>query len=74
MAKSKEDRLPTERELDAMVGTTPFDGECQVLCAELLDAVEELQGATGITKVRIQATIRAFRARLKELHCTCFPQ
>ena len=53
---------------------SPISGECSVLCADLLNAVEQLQGSTGISRLRIMAHIRALRSRMKELKCPpCLP-
>lgn len=65
--------FPTEKELDELVAS-PISGECSVLCADLLNAVEQLQGSTGISRLRIMAHIRALRSRMKELKCPpCLP-
>lgn len=75
MSHHPDQRLPTEAEVDALVGTAPFDGECTVLCNTLMRDTEELQGATGLARLRLQAAIRAIRARMKELKCgACLPQ
>ncbi len=66
--------VPTEKELDQMLGAPSFNGECQVLCNDLLEAIDELQDAKGIQRLRIMARIRALRSRMRELHCAaCLP-
>jgi hypothetical protein len=66
--------VPTEQELDELLGDSAFGGECSVLCADLLSAIDELRGTTGIARVRIMARIRAIRSRMKELKCgLCLP-
>jgi hypothetical protein len=69
------DKLPSDKEVDELVGSAPFNGECTVLCHELLEDIDDLQGATGLPRLRILVRIRAIRARMKELHCgLCLPE
>jgi len=69
------DKLPSGKEVDELVGSASFNGECSVLCSSLLQAIEELQGATGIARLRLVALIRALRARMQALHCgLCLPE
>jgi hypothetical protein len=69
------DKLPSGKEVDELVGSAPFNGECTVLCHSLLQAIDDLQGATGIEKLRLRAVIRALRARMGVLHCgLCLPE
>lgn len=66
--------VPTEKEIDELVGSAAISGECSVLCADLLSAIDELQSASGIAEWRIKARIRALRSRMKELKCAlCLP-
>ena len=69
------DKLPSGKEVDELVGSAPFNGECTFLCNSLLQAIEDYQGATGIQKLRLTALIRALRGRMRELHCgLCLPE
>jgi hypothetical protein len=75
MATHPEAKIPTEAEVDSIVGAAHFDGECSVLCNDLLDAIDQLGTTTGIVHSRLVARIRALRARMKELRCgLCLPQ
>src|ERR1700730_4134097 len=75
MTGNDAEKLPSDKELDELVGSAPFSGECSVLCSSLLQAIEDLQGATGIARLRLVALIRALRARMRALHCAlCLPE
>jgi hypothetical protein len=75
MTGNDAEKLPSDKELDELVGNEPFNGECSVLCSSLLQAIEDLQGATGIARLRLVALIRALRARMRALHCAlCLPE
>ena len=69
------DKLPSGKEVDELVGSAPFDGECSLLCSSLLAAMEAFQDANPIQKLRLRALIRALRARMTVLHCgLCLPE
>jgi hypothetical protein len=71
----REVKLPSSEEIDAMTEFPSNDHECEVLCQELLDTVDELQGATGLRRLRLLARLRAINARRRELHCKpCLPE
>jgi len=74
MANEDAAKIPSLKEIDALA--FPAGGhECSVLCHDLLDAVEQLEGATGIRRLRLLARIRALRARMRELKCPpCLPE
>ena len=77
--KNPATKLPTTRDIDDMVehGLTS-GGECSMLCHDLLNSIEQLDGPpplTGLARQRVLARIRALRARMKELHCgPCLPE
>ena len=74
MPNEKEFALPSLKEIDALTVFPAGDGECTLLCHELLSAVEQLQGTTGITRYRLLVRIRAIRGRMHELKCKlCLP-
>ena len=52
MATRPTPKIPTEAEVDAMMGTASFGGECSVLCNDLLNAIDELGTTTGIAHLR----------------------
>jgi hypothetical protein len=75
MSDQHVDKLPSLKEIDAMAVSLPNDHECTVLCHDLLDAIEHLPEATGLSKIRLQVRIKAIRARMRELHCgLCLPE
>jgi hypothetical protein len=78
MADQDAVKLPTMKEIDAMVENVIGGSECTVLCHDLLNALETLAGpppATGILRLRLLARIRALRAQMKALHCAlCLPE
>ncbi|OUL81216.1 hypothetical protein CA602_25955 [Paraburkholderia hospita] len=68
-------QLPSPEEIDALTAFPSGDHECETLCQELLDTAEELQGATGLWRLRLVARLRALNSRRRELHCKiCLPQ
>ena len=70
----KEVRVPPDDELMAMTAFSSKSDECEVLCADLLDALEEFQGTTGLEHQKIAARIRALRQQMLELKCNpCLP-
>lgn len=74
MPNEKELALPSLKEIDAMTISPASGSECTVLCHELLDDIEQLQGTTGIKRLRLLVRIRALRARMRELKCgPCLP-
>jgi hypothetical protein len=73
MAKKSAAKLPSNKEVDALTAFHSSSHECAALCQDLLDALEQLQGATGIRRIRLLARIRALRARMRELKCRCLP-
>ena len=75
MSDENADKLPSLKEVDAMEVALPSAHECTVLCHELLDDLERLQGATGLLRIRLLVRIRAIRARMHALHCSlCLPE
>jgi len=71
----REVKFPSPEEIDAMTAFPSNDNECEVFCQELLDTVEELQGATGLWRLWLLARLRANNARRRELHCKlCLPE
>jgi hypothetical protein len=74
MAKKSAAKLPSNKEIDALTEFHSPSHECAALCQDLLDALEEVPGATGILRIRLLARIRALRARMRELKCRpCLP-
>jgi hypothetical protein len=74
MSEQHVDKLPSLKEIDAMAVPLSNDQECTVLCHDLLDAIEQLPGATGVKAIRLHVRIKAIRARMRELHCAlCLP-
>ena len=69
MSSKKEVALPSLKEVDGMTVSLSSSHECTVLCHDLLDALEQLQGATGIKRVRLLVRIRLIRVRMRELKC-----
>jgi hypothetical protein len=78
MADQDAAKLPTMKDIDAMVEGVHGSSECTLLCHDLLNALEALAGpppATGISRLRLLARIRALRALMKTLHCAlCLPE
>jgi len=75
MPKKDETKLPSLKELDAMTVFHSNEHECTALCFDLLNAIEQLAGATGIKKIRLRARIGAIRRRMGELKCgLCLPE
>lgn len=75
MPKEEPTKLPSLKEIDAMAVSLSNEHECAVLCQDLLDAIEQLQGATGIRRIRLLARIRALAARMRALKCRpCLPE
>jgi hypothetical protein len=75
MPGKSETKLPTSKEIDAMAVFPSNEHQCAALCHDLLNAVEQLQGATGIKRIRLLARIRALRGRMQELKCRlCLPE
>ena len=75
MSEKDADKLPSLKEIDAMALSLPNAHQCTVLCQDLLVALEELQGATGLLKIRLKVRIAALRAQMKALHCgLCLPE
>lgn len=75
MAKKSTVKLPSEKEIDALTAFQSNEHECTALCQDLLDAIEQLQGAAGLWRIRLLARIRALRGRMRELKCRlCLPQ
>jgi hypothetical protein len=73
--KRREVKLPSPEEIDEMAAFTSGDHECEVLCHEFEDTVQELDGATGPWRLRLLARLRANNARRRALHCKlCLPQ
>ncbi|MEO6195007.1 MAG: hypothetical protein ABIS20_18480 [Thermoanaerobaculia bacterium] len=71
----REVKLPSSEEIDAMTEFPSNDHECEVLCQELLDTFDELQGATGLWRLRLLARLRAINARRRAFHCKpCLPE
>ena len=71
----REIKLPSPEEIDEMTAFPSSDHECEALCQDLLDTIEELQGATGLWRQRLLARLRAINARRRELRCNpCLPQ
>jgi hypothetical protein len=74
MPKKSAAKLPSNKEIDTLTAFHSPSHECAALCQDLLDALEQLQGATGIRRIRLLARIRALRARMRELKCRpCLP-
>jgi hypothetical protein len=68
-------QLPSPEEIDAMGDFSSNSHECEFLCQELLDTVEQLHDATGRNRLRLIARTRALSHRLRELQCPhCLPQ
>ena len=75
MPKKDETKLPSLKEIDAMAVFHSKEHECSALCHDLLNAIEQLAGATGIKRIRLLARIRAIRGRMRELKCgLCLPE
>jgi hypothetical protein len=71
----REVKLPSPEEIDEMTAFASNDHECEILCQDLLDTVEELQGATGLWRQRLLARLGAINKRRRELRCNpCHPQ
>lgn len=62
MPKKSVIKLSPSREIDAMAVFSSNQHECASLCHDLLNALEELRGATGIRRIRLLARIGALRA------------
>jgi hypothetical protein len=62
-------KLPSPEEIDAMVVFPPGNPECQVLCQDLQDTVDELEEATDAQRPRLVARLKALNARMRVLHC-----
>ena len=74
MPKKDALKLPSLKEIDAMAAFQSDDHECTGLCHDLLNAVEELAGTTGLKRIRLLVRIRAIRGRMRELKCgLCLP-
>jgi len=74
MPKKSAAKLPSIKEIDALTAFHSPNHECAALCQDLLDAIEQLQDAAGIRRIRLLARIRALRARMRELKCRlCLP-
>ena len=71
-------KLPTIKDIDAMVEGISGTSECTVLCHDLLNALEQLEAdppPKGLLRLRLLARIRALRARMTALHCPlCLPE
>jgi hypothetical protein len=71
----REVKLPSPEEIDEMTAFPSNDHECEVICQDLLDTFQELDGATGRWRLKLQARLRALNAHRRELHCKpCLPQ
>jgi hypothetical protein len=68
-------KLPSDEEIDAMAQFPSANAECELLCEDYLDTLDELQTATGRERLRLIARLRQLRNRMRELHCPpCLPQ
>ncbi len=75
MPKEDTTKFPSLKEIDIMTVFHSDQHECTALCQDLLGAIEELAGATGIKRMRLLARIRAIRGRMLELKCgLCLPE
>lgn len=62
-------KAPSREEIDAMGIFHSSAIECEALCLDLADTVDELQDATEKRRVILLSRINAISARLKALHC-----
>jgi hypothetical protein len=75
MPDKKDVSLPSLKEIDDMTAFSSSGSECTILCHDLLDSIEQLEGATGVRRLRLLARIRAIRSRMRELKCgLCLPE
>jgi hypothetical protein len=71
----KERKVPSDQEIDAMASFPSSHAECEVLCQDFLDTLEQLETATGQRRLLLLARLRQLRNRMRELHCPpCLPQ
>jgi hypothetical protein len=72
----REVRLPSPEEIDEMTAFPSDEDKCKVLCQDLLDTFEELDGATGKLRRTLLRRLGALHRQRRELHCTdpCLPQ
>jgi hypothetical protein len=75
MPNKEEASFPSLKDIDTMTVFPVSGSECTVLCHDLLGAIEELQDATGIKRLRLLARIRAIRSQMQHLKChPCLPE
>jgi hypothetical protein len=69
-----ERKLPSLEEFDKFE-FPPHNPECDFLCHELQDVLDDLEVATGMFRLRLLARLRAITARRRALNCgPCFFQ
>jgi hypothetical protein len=73
MPKKSAAKLPSIKEVASLSEFHSPSHECAALCQDLLDALEQLQGATGILRIRLRARIGALRGRMGQLKCRRLP-
>jgi hypothetical protein len=75
MANNSTNKLPSLKEIEEMAVFHSQDQECTLLCHDLLNSYEELNGVTGIQRNRLLARMKAIIAQLRIHKCRpCLPE
>jgi hypothetical protein len=70
----REVKLPSPEEIDAMTAFPSDDEQCEAVCRDILETIQELEGATGKRRLGLLARLRALNAQSRQLNCKpCHP-